>query len=324
MKSLKILAENPFLATLSEASYPNRVQFLDDTIYRFEANNPAGVYNLPLGLLKNNVGIFKSSATELQLGDQKSATATVDVTIDSIMMVAKRLKTKLEDSFGIKTTKLMEFFPKGFSKIHNTKRGDVAIVLKLWKDKAANTYSSQLGAVWVTELATLENTWATALKIQSTEKKGVGTGRKEAVNIIPTIAQNLWDLYILVLQKNQPHAENVVGNYFNTTPLLRKENSDHDGLGRTMGNVQDTNNNALKIVNISIVDTEGQFVWKGKTNALGNFRTSNLPIGIYKVTIEKEGYNTQQISQEILDDEDTSVNITLELGLFFSYGFVLV
>ena len=117
----------------------------------------------------------------------------------------------------------------------------------------------------------------------------------------------------MVLQKNQPLAENVVGNYFNTTPLQRKENSDNDGLGRTMGSVKDNENNAIKAVNISIADTEGQFVWKGKTNALGSFRTPNLPIGMYKITIEKEGYTTQQISQEILDDEDTTVNISLEL-----------
>ena len=171
-----------------------------------------------------------------------------------------------------------------------------------------------MGPTWTAELTALEAAWEASLSTQSTEKQGVSTGISDADNSTLAIAQNLWDLFLLVVQNNQPNAENIVTTYFDTTPLQLKDHSDTDGMGRTEGIVSVAGGDVLQGVEIVITDAANQIVWKSKSKAKGEWRSVSLPIGLYHISFAKPGFITQNISKEIMDGSDTNTNTAMVIG----------
>lgn len=315
MKSLQTLAQNPFLAALLKASRPNIIFVGDDTVGRFTANNPHGVYTTSLNALKSSVQSYKTGVTDAQTGEQKVATDTVDTTQALFLDTGRSLHSAVQDKFGYKAPQLMAFFPQGLSALNKAKRGDVDTILSSWlKVLPKHPYIDQLGDAWVDRITQLQTQWRAALAAQSGEKEGVASGSSQADSFLQPMAQNLWDLLLLVIQNNQPNAETIVNNYFDTTPLNQKNNHDNDGLGRTLGTVSDSNGVGLPNVQITAKDAAQQISWTGKTDGEGKWRTKNISVGMYHFTFEKPGLVPQTLSHEVLDDQDTDLNVVLLAG----------
>ena len=310
MKSLITVATNPFVKSLEHCSYENGVKFLDDTTNRFDANNAGGVYTVKLTALKANKELYKSGVVQLQKGDQKSATNTVDKNTSIVNTTGHRLYTKIEDVFGPHSSKLMEFFPSGKTGLNAANRGYIPVMIKIWDIKAA-TYSVELGPDWVAEIAALNDTWNAGVKDQSTEKSVVKKGVTNTSGITVTVAQNLWDLFLQVQTNNQPNAENAVNTFFDTTPLNTKNHTDTDGLGRCLGIVKDGEGDVLTAVSVNIINNNNEVIWTGGTNKTGYFRTPSLAIGMYHVRFDKNKFVSKTISYEIQDAADIEVSIVL-------------
>ena len=310
MKSLISVATNPFKKSLEHCSYENVVKFLDDTANRFAANNTSGAYTTKLAFLNTNKEVYKTGVVQLQKGDQKSATDSVLKNTDVVNTTGHRLYSKIQDAFGQHSSKLMEFFPTGKSGLSNLNRGYVPVLIKIWNNKAA-IYATELGTDWVTEIAALNVVWNLGVKDQSGEKSLVKSGITTTSDIAETVAQNLWDLFLLVQVNNQPNAENAINTYFDTTPLNTKNHSDTDSLGRCLGIVKDVDGNVVTAVVVNVINSDNVVIWTGNTSKTGHFRTSNLPIGMYHVRFEKTRYISKLISYEIQDATDIEVNIVL-------------
>lgn len=312
MKSLQTLATNPFVFPLSISSRDRIIQFGDDTVGRFEANNPAGVYTAMLDELKANLEGYKTGITDAQLGSRKAATQSVEGMQETIADTGRRLYAKLQDSFGLKSPILMIFFPAGLSSINRAKRGSYDTIINNWvKIAPKHPYVDKLGNEWIKELDKLKSDWTEAIATQSGAKEEVGDGSATAESFIEPMANSLWSLLLLVIQNNPPHAQNVVGNYFDTTPLEPRENKDNDGLGRTFGTVKDGAGTGLPAVQIVAKNADSQIIWSGKTSGEGKWRTKNIAVGMYHLTFTKPGYAPTDISHEILDDGDTEVEVVL-------------
>jgi len=311
MKSLINVTTNPFEKALENCSYENAVKFLDDTASRFEANNSSGKYTATLTELITNKEIYKSGVVKLQKGDQKSATKSVGANTNIIHVIGHRLFNKVEDTFGLRSPKLMEFFPNGKAGLNGASRGYIPVLIKIWNNKAL-AYPTELGPDWVTEIAGLNDIWNKGIKAQSGEKSTVKSGVTITGDISVKVAQNLWVLCLQVQLNNQPHAENVINTYFDTTPLNSKNHSDTDGFGRCMGGVKNTEGIVMSAVTITLINNNNEVIWTGGTNKTGHFRTPSLPIGMYHVRFDKNRYGTQTISYEIQDTADVEVNIILE------------
>ena len=310
MKSLTSVATNPFEKALENCSYENAVKFLDDTTNRFDAQNSGGIYTDKLTELKTNKELYKSGVVQLQKGDQKSATDSVLKNKDVVNTTGHRLFNSVEDTFGLHSPKLIEFFPKGKTGLNNATRGSIPVMIKIW-NKKVNSYKVELGVDWITEIAALNDIWNKGIKEQSGEKSAVKLGITTTSDISVTVAENLWELFLLVQLNNLPHAEKVIDTYFDTTPLNTKNHSDTDGLGRCLGNIKNTDGNVMSSVSVILINNDNEVIWTGSTNKTGNFRTSSLPIGMYHVRFEKNKYETRIISYEIQDEDDIEVNIIL-------------
>ena len=314
MKSLTTVATNPFEKALETCSYENGVKFLDDTANRFDANNSGGVYTALLTLLKTNKEVYKTGVVQLQKGDQKSATNSVLKNTDVVNTTGHRLYNKIEDVFGLRSPKLMEFFPSGLAGLNAANRGYIPTLIKIWDNKAT-TYHTELGPTWVTEIAALNVEWNLGVHDQSGQKSSVKSGITNTSDITTTISQNLWDLFLLVQKSNQPHAERVINTFFDTTPLNYKNHTDTDGLGRCIGIVKDEIGNVMSAVVVNILNYNNEVIWTGGTNKTGHFRTPSLPVGMYHVRFEKNRFITKIISYEIQDASDIEVNIVLQASL---------
>lgn len=312
MKSLQELAKNPFIAALLRASRANIIFFGDDTIGRFEADEHVVVYQESLDAFKENFANYKTGVTDAQTGERQVATETVDETQQLFLNTGRQLHSAVQDKFGYKAPQLMAFFPQGLTALNNAKRGDVDTILSGWlKVLPKHPYIGKLGQEWVTKITGLQTNWRNVLAEQSSEKKDVGDGSADADSFLLPMAQNLWDLLVLVIQKNQPNAENVVGNFFDTTPLNRKDNHDNDGLGRTLGMVKDGAGVGLPNVEVTAKNADQQIAWMGKTDGEGKWRTKNISVGMYHFTFEKPGLATQTLSHEVLDDRDTDLDVVM-------------
>ncbi len=314
MKSLINVTTNPFEKALENCSYENAVKFLDDTSGRFEANNSSGKYTATLSELITNKEIYKSGVVKLQKGDQKSATKSVGANTNIINVVGHRLYNKVEDTFGLRSPKLLEFFPTGKAGLNGASRGYIPVLIKIWNNKAL-AYPTELGLDWVTEIGGLNDIWNKGIKAQSGEKSTVKSGVTITGDISVTVAQNLWDLCLQVQVNNQPHAEKVINTYFDTTPLNTKNHSDSDGLGRCLGGIKNTEGIVMSAVAITLINNNNEVIWTGSTKKTGHFQTPSLPIGMYHVRFVKNKYVTQTISYEIQDAADVEVNIIMEASL---------
>lgn len=315
MKSLEALATNAILPAMQAASRENNIQFIDDTIGRFDSNNPGGIYTAELSVAKLKASDYKNAVAKTQLGERKASTVSVEDMQKKIADTGRRLYSKLEVEFGLKAKALLVFFPNGLSGVSEAKRGNFSTIINNWNLKAdKNPYKNQLGQQWIDELIKLNDDWNAAIGLQSGAKEEVGSGATDAESFLIPLAQSLWNLLLLVIQNNQPNAQNVVGNYFDTTPLERRVNKDNDGLGRTFGTAKDSAGTGLPEVHITAKDADEQILWSGKTNGKGKWRTKNIMVGMYHLTFEKAGYVTQIISHEFLDDKDTEVNMVLVAG----------
>lgn len=315
MKSLETLAANPFISPLQKASRANVIFFADETLGRFNADNPGGVYDNEIKKLVESVLNYKSGVTDAQTGERQDATATVDSTQQKVVDTGRSLYSALQTAFGYKASQLMVFFPKGLTALNHLKRGEVDTVISNWLKMASkHPYIDKLGQTWVTDLTALQTTWQKVTGEQSGAKEGVDKGGGTADSYLPVMAQHLWNLLLLVIQTNQPKAENVVGNYFDTTPLNEHHSAGTDGLGRTFGLAKDSVGAGLPAVNVTLKNADQQIIWAGKTDGEGKWRTKSVAVGMYHITFEKPGYISQTLSHEILDNGDTAADVTMLVG----------
>jgi hypothetical protein len=313
MKTLQTLTDNPFFLGLSEASRPNIANFLNTTCNRVAAKNPGGIYDEILaGLILDRDG-FDTGFNEASLGTQKSATMTIEGTLETMVTTGRKLYNKIEDAFGLKSPKLMEFFPKGLMGITRAKRGDIKNILTTWADKAA-IYNKELGGDWVTALTDLQTNWNAVQDNQDKAKTDVSGGRQAISNNTDGIAKNLWSLLLQVCKNNLEDPLSAANLYFDLSPLMHSENHDNDGVGRVLGIAKDVDGNPTGAIDIVVKNFNGVEVWKGKTKNNGSFRTKNLPIGMCTFTFAKQGFIDQTISQEIFDDKDASIDVVMLMG----------
>lgn len=311
MKAVVQSAENIFIKGLNDASNENIDQFVGDTIYRFENNDPTGSYTKDVIELKTNFVTFQQGVTAQEKGDQKVSTSNVQTVLDSLYSIADSLEDKIKSVFGRHSTKLIEFFPRGKGFIRKARRGEIGNAIAILQDKA-KFYEKDLGGDFVTNLATIHDNWELGLKSQSGEKTEVNKGRNSVNDAILPMATVLNRLFLKVRLNNEGKEKAAVAIYFDESPLISKISADHDGLGRTYGVVTDIVTGApLADVAIRVIDGKNKLLWSGKTDVNGKWRTANISIGLFSFTFEKTGFTTQTLAHEILDYQDTVLDVKL-------------
>ena len=311
MKSLQAFAENPFEVGLESASTENVIQFVQDTINRFENNDQGGLYTKDNTELKNEFSIFNQGAIDREKGEQKASTATVKSMLARIYTFADNLDFRIKSVFGKNSPKLLEFFPRGKAYIRKANRGDIGNILNILITKSKK-YDNDLAGNYVSDATALLVDWDGSLKTQSGEKTDVQKGSNTVHSTLAPLATILNRLYLKVRLNNEANVKAAVAIYFDETPLLTTQSSDHDGLGRSYGTVTDAlTGSPIADVDIRVIDGKNKVLWTGKTDKDGKWRTANISIGLFSFHFEKAGYIAQTLAHDILDYQDTELDVKL-------------
>lgn len=87
------------------------------------------------------------------------------------------------------------------------------------------------------------------------------------------------------------------------------------GTATVVGTVTDNTGAVVPAVSISVVNTETQFVYQGKTNAEGGYYIPNLNPGTYRLTVEAAGFKKYIREGVILrTSEQPRIDVQLEVG----------
>lgn len=169
-----------------------------------------------------------------------------------------------------------------------------------------------MAAKWLTKSADFKKEWDSLVLNQSKEKSEVNSSSDVYNNLLPAIADKLWELELMVVLNNRANAVDALKIYFDFAPLNRSSNSDNDGLGRASGLVTDNAGNPIANATIVITDAANQIVYSGSTNRSGQWRSPNVNIGFHTITVSKTGFTTLSIpNKEILDFKDIVINTVL-------------
>src|ERR1700676_3615245 len=95
------------------------------------------------------------------------------------------------------------------------------------------------------------------------------------------------------------------------TPSARAQQT----LGGITGTVTDKSGGALTDTAVTIVSEQTKLSRTQKTNESGTYDFVNLPIGTYRVTFTREGFQTQAVPSILVQASRTAtINATLEVG----------
>src|SRR5690348_3025267 len=86
------------------------------------------------------------------------------------------------------------------------------------------------------------------------------------------------------------------------------------GRGTISGTVRDPGEAAVPAANVTITHTGTGISQSAQTNSVGLYYFGALPIGPYKVTIEKQGFDSWSGTLTLAVGQDAVVNASLKLG----------
>jgi hypothetical protein len=88
-----------------------------------------------------------------------------------------------------------------------------------------------------------------------------------------------------------------------------------DTTGRISGNIVDPSGGAVPDASVTLTRAVTSFTRTAKTSNDGNYTFNNVPIGTYRLTVNREGFKATSVENVIVNVANvTSQNVTLEIG----------
>lgn len=311
MKHPSTLWINIFLKT--QVGRENKSQFTNDTLGRWKKANPGGVYDAMIVELELAKAELESGKTGADTNTQQASTLRLDDENKKFIKTGQALHSFVGTTWEDDRAMMLEFFPSGKTEISSANRGDVLKIINRWIDRAA-FHNASMGALWPGRLATLKTNWEKAISDQSGEKGTVGEGRIMVTDgwtgVAEVCMKMLWKLV-----DTHPTNPAIADVYFDITPLNIRKNTDNDDLG----NAEFVTRNISEIpepnVTITILTLNNEVVRTGTTDSTGRLKMKNLPVGQYMIKAEKPQFVANLPAFiEVLDDEDITIFITMNLG----------
>lgn len=312
MKNLQKGAENSFLGPFQIGSDENIEQLVSDIIARTKANNPTGIYTALITRIENVFTAWQEGRANTDVGTQKGATNDVVEAINLSKQTSRELYVEVQSKFGLKSSKILEFFPKGLTEVNVAKRGDFKQIITRLKKKT-NDNVTQLTQAWVDKIEALETKWKGVKDTQSIEKANVSTGASTRDANVPPLAKAVNSLYLTVQLNNEDDPAAAVRIYFDESPLRRNVNPDNDGEGRLILLAVDKDGNPIPGANVEYTNESSGERYKGKTNKSGIYRSASQDVGLSVGTITlSDGSKSIPFSLQVLDDSDPTNTILIE------------
>lgn len=310
MISLTKFGENPF--DDEKISQNNFRQFAFDHLGKLKANNPANVYDPRIAPTQDAFDQFDAvfGSKTLEEAQRKGATFGLSTKVEEILTQARKLEKLVNFHFSNPSVQYLEFFPKGLTELSTAGKGEWPNILNRLKASTAK-YTATLGGTIAADFATLQTEY---MAVEDTQ-----VGKKGAVNDLRTLMDEKRSLLstamftnLLTIVLNNVGNPLAIKTYFDQAIVDRRQSSDSDGKGRLLFRVTDHNGEPLMGVFIHIQDERDQdILLNQKTDANGEYRSSPLPVGHYRITFKLPGFVTRLHTFEVFDNQDPVIEVQL-------------
>ena len=297
-----------------KVSFENKKLGSDDHIGKLISQNINHERDLMIADTKAaHDGFFgKLGVITFNLGEQTDQTADVDKIIADFQTRCTELNGYFIYTKLIKTPLYKVFFPLGVMEYtQHTNKGNVenymeAMVLAITAHTAAAGGISVLN-----EFIAFQTNYGVARGVQTTDKglvSGSRDSRDEAEVVWATqMHKNLLTLALEFI--GQPEKMHL---FFSQQYFQEHRSTASDHVGTLTGKVTRGHTTVAEPdVKVHVVDGNISDCY---TKPDGTFRTHKLPIGFHTVQFSKAGFIMQEITIEILNDEETIADVMLELN----------
>ena len=314
MEGFSVLWKNTLLTSfIIRSSRENKVQFSTHGLDALEKNSPGLAY-VPMvatARLAHTAFLAANQGTDLNL--QKGSTDRIKALRKVINATSETLQAKVKVDFEDKPAVLIEFFPNGRTEVSTANRGDVIKILERWV-KLTTTYQAEMGAAWLTRLTNLKQDWVALVGDQSGKKSEVKGSRSELDITWEALSWCFFDIAIEMLHQNRRNPA-IIKPYFDYSVFEYGQDSDTDGLGRLVFIFLSATDLSMRVnkVQMLVESVEGTFRKRYSADSQGDFRSANLPIGLYRCTFSKEGFADQTMDCEVFDDNDPVREVRMQV-----------
>ncbi len=283
--------------------------FSEDHIQRLNVNNSNGLFdaiiNDTVAVHTAYFGHIAGEATNQAI--QKSRTASVDNIISTFKSEVSRKEGLIKSLFGKDSVTYLEFFPKGVSEYSSANKTNIETLI----NRIVNVANIHMGEVGEDFIKTFTNIQAGYSSARSAQLNKMGEVKAEKTNVKDTRSalevQLIKNLHFIAYTYPGNEARCLL--FFDQSIINYKQSSATDGLGRITGII--TNAATKEPILNAEVEITGINLPKAYTSSEGKYRSRNVAIGIYDISISKQGFQTVTLSKEIIDDGDTLLDMEL-------------
>lgn len=307
MQNLIVFFKNIF--DTKEISDNNVRKYAEDQLQRMIANNPAGIYNQLITDTSNAyTGYFGAITDEDSITAMKEgSTISMNNSLTSFQKDASQKEGIIKGTYAKDSSIYQEFYPHGIMEYTRAGLGNVGMLMERMVT-ASTAHLADLGQPFVDLFTNHRNTF-NAVRTAQLNLIGTVAGKKDvSVTTRDVIEIQLMKNVLFIGFNNIGNLE-AVNTYFDQSIIRPAQDSATDGIGRAKGKVKDPNGNAIKGVEVEALSAN---VAKSHSNAEGNYRTQNLNTGNHQFRFRKNGYVDLIVSKEIVDDGDTTLDVTLQ------------
>jgi len=285
----------------------------EDHLGKIEAQNTDGQFDDMLAATQAvQDALFDDvSNIDTTLAEQKVKTDLTDAVMDKFTKRVTKLNYHFESTGFVTSPYYALFFPQGVQKYtKETNKGNIVSHMNVMIQAITAHTTEAGGASVLTEFQNLKTEYENARHEQEL-KKGETSGKRTTRNEAEVAwADQLFDnlLTIAKLYKGRPEKLN---DFFTPHLFFRPRSTDNDHIGTLAGKAtQGHTIVAEPDVRVHVVDGN---INDAFTKADGTYRTQRLPVGFWKVQYTKPGMIPQEATIEIVDDGDTTFDVSMEM-----------
>lgn len=307
MINLFTIFENIFRS--DRVSDDNLKKFSQDHIQRLTANNGGGLFTTLLAeIVAAYTGYFGNiTEKDLAFAIQQSLTLTTNNLIQTFKDTVSQKEGIIRGTYGKDSPTYQEFFPFGLSEYHQATKANVE-TLMIRMVSSATAHEVDLGVPFKILFKGIKDNYIAARAAQLAKIGEVSTER--------TQTHSTREMVEVQLCKNMhfigftfPANPDRCMDFFDQSIIRPSQSSASDGIGRAAGTIVDSVS-GLPVPN-AIVDYTDVDVNSRRSLADGQYRSSNVPIGMHHLKVVHPGHLPFEADINIVDEGDTPLNITL-------------
>jgi hypothetical protein len=287
----------------------NLQKFSLDHIQRITVNNKTGMFTTILSDIVEKYEAFFGKITneDVNFAVQQSLTMSADNLLQEFKTQISQKEGIVRGNFGKQSAVYQEFFPMGLSEYSTIIKANAELLMNRIVT-AATKYEATLGSNFVQTFSQIQSNYKTARSLQLGKIGEVKTDKLDA-------AENRTQLELQLCSNIHYIGYTYPGNvarcmsFFNQSIIQRNVYADTDGIGRIELTVIDAaTKEVIRGAVLHIVDGK---IADARTNKKGTARSRSLAIGTYAFTVTKEGYQSYNGKIEVLDEDETLLNVAM-------------